>query len=245
MRIQRAARRQRRSRWLGCGCLGAAFGVVLVGLVAVIVIVPALPGLAARVAGLTARGSTDAVFADAPPPAVQVENAATPPDAVVILGDYGQASLDAAAGYYSVVTGFSGGVPTAVIGFTENSLMELCGLYADICDPTGGSFRNVRLDLRPGGAVVYADLLVPGLSVWQPVGVVLRLDAARRQFVVVGVDLGGTLYDLPPDALGEQVTQLANAGNDLLRRLELQAGGGRYAQPEVLIDDQTLTLVLR
>jgi hypothetical protein len=244
MRIQRAARR-RRTPWLGCGCVGIAVGIGLVGLVAVIVIVPALPGLAARLAGLTPRGSTDALFVDAPLPAVQVENPFTPPDAVVTLGDYGQVSLSADAGYYSVITGFSDGAPVAVVSFTENSLMDLCYQRADLCSGAGSSFRNARLDLRPGGAVVYADLLVPGMSIWQPVGVALRLDSARRQFVVAGVDLGGTLYDLPQDALGEQVTQLAGAGNDLLRRLELEAGGGRYGQPEVVIDDGTLTLVLR
>lgn len=247
MRIERATRRSSPLPLVGCGCAGILIGGTLVVVLALVVLLPALPGLAVRFAGFTPIGSTSGVFAAAPPPPeMQVQNPVAPGDAVLNLGSYGTQPLSADARYYSVTTGTSAaGAPVALVTFTENSLMELCHQRTDICSNTNSQYRNVRLDLRPGGAVVYADLRLPELGIWQAVGVALRLDASGRQFEVAGVDVGGTLYDLPPSGLGEQVAQIAAAGNDLLRQLELIAGGGRYTLSQVYIDDTTLTLLLR
>jgi hypothetical protein len=73
---------------------------------------------------------------------------------------------------------------------------------------------------------------------------VLRLDNSRRQFEVAGVDVGGVLYDLPPNDLGGRVNEVARVGNDILNQLTLDASGGRYALSEVQIDDNNLTLVM-
>jgi hypothetical protein len=94
--------------------------------------------------------------------------------------------------------------------------------------------------------VVYADVFVPDFGIWQAAGVVLRLDSSRRQFEVAGVDVGGTLYSLPPTGMADTtVMQVALTANDLLRQMTLEASGGRYVLSDVIIGETDLTLVLR
>ncbi|HEX2906225.1 MAG TPA: hypothetical protein VHO69_05150 [Phototrophicaceae bacterium] len=247
MRVQRVSRRNNKLLWVGCGCLGALGIMAVVTIIGVIVLLPALPGLAAQVAGLQPSGSTANVFAAVEPtPDVQLQNPVSPPDAVLNVSGADVQPLPAGTNTYTVTTGTnSDGAPVALVTFTESRLMELCYQRTQACSNTNEQFRNLNLDLRPGGAVVYADVLVPQLGVTQTIGVVLRLDSSRRQFAVAGVDISGTLYTIPPDTLGTQVAQIAQTGNDLLRQLELEAGGGQYALAEVYIDDTTVTLVLR
>ena len=122
--------------------------------------------------------------------------------------------------------------------------MQLCQQVSTLCSADNTQYRNVQFDLRNGGAVFYADVTVPGLGVTQRAGVVLRLrDAAR--FEVAGMDVGGTLYDVPPEAFGDLVNEVERTGNDILRQLSVQADGTTYTLTEVYISDELLTLVLR
>jgi hypothetical protein len=123
--------------------------------------------------------------------------------------------------------------------------MDLCYRRSDVCSNASGQYRNPRIDLRPGGAVIYADIYVPEVGIWQQTGVVLRLDGSGRQFEVAGVDMGGTLYALPSGDLGTRLAEVAQTGNTILSQLALQAGGGRYVLQQVRIDDNALTLVMR
>ncbi|MBK9748145.1 MAG: hypothetical protein IPO91_15405 [Chloroflexi bacterium] len=50
---------------------------------------------------------------------------------------------------------------------------------------------------------------------------------------------------MPPESFGTTITEFETRGNELLRQLSVQAGGGYYTLSEVIIDDQNLTVVLR
>jgi hypothetical protein len=228
---------------VGCGCLGitaAAIAFIAAGLIL-------LPGLALRFAGFAPKGSTADVFANVSPAAtVEVLNPITPAQAVVDFGTYGQQPIKTDASLYSVAVGQdNSGGQLATVTFTEPGLMDLCRQRADMCANTNAQFRNPSLDLRPGGAMIYAEVNIPQLNAWQRIGVALRLDTSRKQFELVGVDVGGALYGLPSGELGDKASELARAGNDMLRQLTLEASGGRYTLSEVRIDDDTLTLILR
>jgi hypothetical protein len=239
----------RRRNWmpvLVCGCLAAlAFGMVLVGAIVLLVVVPLLPGLALQSAGFTPRGSTAQVFANVPPvPTIQLQNPVAPTQAVISLGSLGTQELSQSQDS-AIALGTTGDGSAATVSFTEDGLMNLCRQRSEICSNANDQFRNANIDLRPGGAIIYADVFIKQYSLWQPIGVVLHLDSSRQQFVVSGVDVNGTLYGLPSGDLGDSVAQVAAKGNDLLRQLTLEAGGGHYSLSEVLIDDTTLTLVMR
>ena len=243
---------KRRNPWpfLACGCLGALAGTVIVAGIVVLLLLPALPGLALQFSGFKTKGDTETVFQSAPPAAsVAVQNAVEPQQVTVNMGTYGSQpiTIDPNQTQYEVAIGTSNtGTPLATVTFTEAGLLDMCHQRADICSNSSSEYRNARIDLRPGGGIIYADVYIPEFGLWQPIGVVLHLDSSRRQFEVSGVDVGGVLYDLPPSGtLRDRVLEVARVGNDILNQLTLDASGGRYALSEVQIDDNELTLVMR
>jgi hypothetical protein len=247
MRINRQPpRRRNQMSLLVCGCLAAiAFGVVLVGVVVIVLVVPLLPGFALQSAGFTPRGSTAQVFTNNPlSPTIQVQNPVAPAQAVINLGSFGSQELPQTQ-EATISLGTSAGASIATVSFTEDGLMNLCHQRSDLCSNTSDRFRNAHLDLRPGGAIINADVFIQEFGLWQPVGVVLQLDSSRRQLALVGVDVNGALYSLPSGGLGDTIGQIATKANEILRQTTLDADGGHYALSEVLIDDTTLTLVLR
>jgi hypothetical protein len=208
---------------------------------AIVVLLPMLPGLALRFAGFSPAGSTEQVFSGVvAAPTVQLENAVGIPDASVNLGEYGTVDLPA-----TVAVGNTSGGEAAVVEFSESQLMNLCYERSTVCAGGNGQVRNAQVDLRPGGGVVYADVYLRDVGIWQNVGAVFRLDSSGRQLEVVGVDVGGTLYSLPASVLGEQVQQALDEGNALLNQAVLEAGGGQYRLADVQINDQSITLVMR
>jgi hypothetical protein len=78
--------------------------------------------------------------------------------------------------------------------------------------------RNPWIDLRPGGAVVYADV---DLEIgWKRVGAVVMVDASGRQIEVIGVDIDGRLYSTPPDGqIAELAERVEFEANRALREL--------------------------
>ncbi len=225
-----------------CGCLaGISILAVVMCIGAVLVLGPMLPGLALRFAGFSPAGNTEQVFSGVVAvPTVQLENAVGIPDATVNLGEYGEVAIPA-----PVAIGNTGGGQAAVVEFSESQLMNLCYERSTVCTGGNGQIRNAQLDLRPGGGVVYADVYLRDVGLWQNVGAVFRLDSSGRQLEIVGVDVGGTLYSLPANALGEQVRQALDEGNALLNEAVLEAGGGQYRLADVQITDQSITLVMR
>ncbi len=246
MRIER---QRRRSNWplIGCGCATALTALLAIGGVGIVLLVALLPDITLQLSGFSPIGDTDSIFEQAAAlPTIEVMNPVTPPEVVVDLGAYGSQEIPAATNDYTVLTGStSDGAPLATVSFDEAALMNLCRERSDICHNENDQYQNVRIDLRPGGAVVYADVTVPNLGIQQTAGVVLRLDSTARQFEVEGVDIGGALYETPPGDMSLLVEDIERTGNDLLNQLSLRAGGSQYTLSEVRIDDSTLTLILR
>lgn len=243
MQIQRPPRRSNMLA-LACSCLGIAGLLAVVLVAAVIILLPLLPGLTLQFAGFQPKGNTEQALAAIPTPLpIVLQNAFTPPEAVVSLGVYG--TLPTTQDYTIAVGSNAAGARVATVSFTEAGLMQMCYQRTDLCSNTNPQYRNARIDLRPGGGIVYADVYVQQFGIWQPVGVVLRVDGSGRQLEAVGVDVNGTLYALPPNEISEQINQIVTGGNEVLRQLSLEAGGGRYLLTGVRVDDQTLTLLLQ
>jgi hypothetical protein len=239
----RVPRSRRRGLPLGlCGCFSAVIGLVVVlGITAVIIFLNR-PGLALVVAGFKPQGSTSQIFVTQPTvPPVQLENPVSPPQAAVNLGSSGTQELPA----NNVQTGSINGSAAATVSFTENDLMNLCHQRTTFCSDTNPQYKNVQIDLQPGGGIIYADVTVPQLGATQRAGVVLTLDASHRKFEVKGVDIGGTLYGLPPGDLGQRVLDVATKANELLQAASLQASGGVYNLSDIRIDSNTITFVLQ
>ena len=240
MRVRRSTRR---GVPLGlCGCLAAALvAIVILGIAAVIVFLK-MPSLALLAAGFKPQGSTMQVFSgQANTPPIQLDNAVTPAQAVVNLGSSGTQELPAS----NVQTGTINGSAAATVSFTEDDLMALCRQRTTFCSDTNAQYRNVHVDLQPGGGIVYADVNVPELGLAQTIGVALRLNASHRQFDVMGVDMGGTLYGLPSGDLGQRVLDIAAKANELLQAASLDAGGGVYALSDIHIDANSITFVMQ
>ena len=248
--VRPVRRRQTSLVAVGCGCFLLLGASALVILAAVLLFRPNLSGIVAQIAGLRSEGETAQVFDEVTPvPTIELLNPTQPADISLNLGEYGVRELDPNSNLYDFTLGeLPSGGQAAVATFSEAGLMELCRAQSALCSDQSPDprIRNPRIDLRPGGAVVYVDVTFPeygGLT--QTAGIVLTLDSTRRQFAFAGVDLNGSLYAVPPESFGTTITEFETRGNELLRQLSVQAGGGYYTLSEVIIDDQNLTVVLR
>jgi hypothetical protein len=255
--VKRYPARRRGLRWwqIGCGCLALSVGLCGAAFVAgIFILLPNMPEIAAQVAGMERQGSTDSIFAAAEsnpqPTQVQLQNASRPQQVTVNLGDYGGSQvISPSSARADVAVGSDAtGQQTAVVSFTESALMDLCRQQSAICNNSDPRFQNVRIDLRPGGAVIYADANVPtdyGFTIKQTAGVVLQLDSAQRRFVFAGVDLNGALFATPPGEFSGYVSEFEATGNNLLNQLTLDAGSGQMTLDSVQIDHSNITLILR
>ncbi|MAS38088.1 MAG: hypothetical protein CL610_29095 [Anaerolineaceae bacterium] len=249
-RIQRytpTGRNHQRAQW-GCGCVLAGAFTVLLAFTLLYMFWPTLTGAALQVAGLDRIGDTGSVFANVTvPPTAVVQNASSPQQVTVNLGQYGGGTVNVDQQHVDFVTGSTeSGTRIARASFTEAGLIAICVQQSPICQGGNNQYRNVSLDLRPSGAVVYADVNAGGFM-WQKVGVVLQLDSSRTYLNVSGIDINGGLYDyamLPADLVGS-VDEIARVTNDILRQLAVEAGGTQYVLTDIIIDDTTLTLILQ
>ncbi|PJF21199.1 MAG: hypothetical protein CUN56_12315 [Phototrophicales bacterium] len=254
IKIERYGKRHNRQTIpLGCGCSIIA-GFVLIFICGGLYMTGAFLPLILRLTGVESIGSTDTLFENIQPaPVISVQNAApVPPQVVVDLGTYGSENITVDSRSYTVVTGNTeSGSQVATATFTEEALLQLCAERTAACRPSGdGQFRNVTIDLRPGGAVIYMDVNT-GFN-WQRIGVVVQLDpGTNTTFRVIGVDVQGITYNpntLPlglGDAVMTAINQIEREGNAVLTQLALNAGGQRYTLNSVSIDETHLTLVLR
>ena len=92
------------------------------------------------------------------------------------------------------------------------------------------------VDLKPGGAVIYADL---DLEVGrQRVGAVFMLDASGRQFILAGVDISGQLYSTPPEGrIADLTSQLEAEGNRALDELIFIDPAGHLTIQTINLDE--------
>lgn len=248
-RIQRQPMRRRSTcSAAACGCL-SAFGLMLAVVIAGFFLFRSnLTGIAAQVMGFSQRGSTELLFESVTPiPTVQIQNPVEPPQIMVDAGQYGSQVLTTDSSLYRVQVGTdSTGAQAATVTMSEAAVQQLCRERSPVCGPNNPRYRNAQIDLRPGGAVVYADVAIPELgNVEQRVGAVLRLDSSGQRFQFAGVDLNGTIYDVPPQTFGDTVNELEQRGNDLLNQLRVDAGGTQFSLSQVSISDDSITVLLR
>ncbi len=239
MRVQRYNYSRRRSNASGCLILGTATLIVLLicGAVGLVILAPALPAILLNAAGFEAEGSTDSLFTNSSaPPAIPQGSA--PAQVVVDVGQFGSQNIDTTSVDVRV------GQDMATATFTESALLTMCRQVTPACNNADSRFRNITIDLRPGGAIVYADVTLPGIGITQRAGIVLHLNGAR-QFAVAGVDVNGTLFSTPPGELSDIVAEVERVGNDVLRQAGLRADGARYSVSEIYVDDIQLTIVWR
>jgi hypothetical protein len=124
------------------------------GIIAVIVLIPLMPSIAAQLMGFSPLGQTNDVFtsvSSAPPP--QLENPMPVPQVSVNLGSYGVYTLDANTDALQVSVADNGQAATAHV--TEAGIMDMCSQLSDLCQGGNPSYQNARIDLRPGGAIVW------------------------------------------------------------------------------------------
>lgn len=253
IKIERYGRR-RSSSYLPWGCgIGIFFGFVMVFACGGLYMSGALIPITLRLSGVDSVGNTDELFENIQPaPVVAVQNPAPVQQVVVDFGNYGNETVNVESRAYSVVTGNTDtGARVATATFTEEALLEICAERTAACRSGGdGQFRNIDIDLRSGGAVIYMDVNT-GFG-WQRIGVVMQLDpGTNTTFSVVGVDIQGTTYDpdsLPfglGDVVGSEISQIEREGNAVLAQLALNAAGQNYNLSSVSIDDNQMTLTLR
>ena len=257
MRIQRIQPgRQRQIQW-GCGCgVLAGFSVLLacIGLYAFGLLTPIILSLA----GVDRVGSTDDLLDTAPiaAPTVALVDPVPQARAVFDLGSYGEEILSTNSINYTVITGNTGDSAAApqiaTATFNEAGLLEVCRQRSPVCRGEDSRFRNVRFNLRPGGAIVFTEVNAGVL--WQRIGVVLRL-TGQQSFEVIGVDIDGSTYDvgslpafIPAETratINEAVADVDRIGNEVLDDLIVSTGSDNYRLQSIMIDDTQLVLTLR
>jgi len=246
MRIDRSGRRRTSLLPLACGCLAT------LGILSAIVLLGGylfLPQIVGMVTGLKPEGKTEAIFAAVTPqPTIALQNPTALPQITMNLGNYGQQTINADPQLYnfSVGTGANGQTTTTAV-FTEDGLMQLCFQRSTVCGPnsTDPRFRNARIDLRPGGAIIYADVTLPNSTVTVPAGIVVRWDTPSRKVVFTGIDLAGQLYTSPPQNLADTIASVEQQMNDLIQQAAVNIGSGHYTISDVMITDTNATLILR
>jgi hypothetical protein len=234
------------------GCV-VALGLCGITLVMSVVLAAALlPTLALQAAGFNPVGQTGQLFPTAAATLLPVA-AATPIAAQNIIlnaGQLGQQSLSGLSAPIEIVAGSMADAQTGMVDpvlqatFDENALLSLCYEYSAICNATGDAVRNARFDVRSGGVIVTAEVLIPGAGVWQNIGVVLRQSGAT-QLDVMGVDVNGTLYNTPPGELSALVAEAETTVNAILRQLTAQTGDTTYSLSEMHFAEGQVTLILR
>lgn len=206
--------------------------------------------LGLQAAGFEAEGDTADVFPEessAEPAPVIVEPQA-PEQFVVSAGSYGQETLPNNAGVQLQVGADDTGSELATITTGEDDILALCQQWSNICSSegqveSGFDIRNTTVDFKNGGMIVYADVKPEDTSAYQRVGMVMQLDGTT--LTVRGIDLNGTLFTTAPPDLQTLVDEAERVANDAIRQLAVSAQGEQYTLQDVIIDENTLTLLLR
>ncbi len=245
---QRLPNRRRRS---GCGpiMIIALLSLVIVAIVAAVIFVAMLPQIGARIVGLQPSGQTERVFIETRAPAVPdianvLPQARSIANQVQVNAGASSFTLDTSA--VPVQTGLSAsGVESAVVSLTEAEVNTLCRQRTTLCTTGDGQIRNASIDLRTGGAVVYAEFRIPETGLWQRVGVVVKINDQRNGLTVAGVDIDGTLYTIPNDGIATALYTLTGETNRLIQESVIAIGGQNYSIRELFADASRLTAILR
>lgn len=229
---------------LGCGCLGlGGIGIVITAIVAM-TIFPMLPSLVLSNFGLQEIGDTSEIL-NAPVPTIPaLMDVQTVGSVTLNTGSYSQTLSGAGTGYSIVIGDTESEMQRQMqVSFTEAGLLEQCQEISSICSTTGDRMRNASFDLRAGGLVINAEFEVSA-GIWQSAGLVVQLDSSN-QINIVGVEIAGSVFAPTSTDLGNLVNEAETRGNLFLQQLSANAGIENFNLATVIIDDTTLTLILR
>jgi len=227
----------------------AVGGFVLV--LALILFLPRLPNIVAQIAGLQSQGETAQVFANVTPVATVILNNIVTPDAVMVqVGTYGQSTLNnTRPQLYEFTLGQNAnGASVLRAEVSEQGVQDLCRQRSPVCAGTSPDLRvrNVQIDLRPGGAIVNADVTLPELGGFsQRVGVVLQWNSGTRRVEVAGIDLNGILYNQVPANLPIRFDEIEQIANDALTQTIAQINGQQYRLTDLTITENGLSVTLQ
>lgn len=234
----------------GCGLITLAIGCL-----AVVLFSDALVGVTMQVAGFEAEGRTENVLAQEVPanatPLPQIIDPVQPSDFSVSAGNYGQETVPNDAGASLAVGADETGQRLATVTASESDITALCQQWSPACTEQGITqneiaVRNVSIDLKPGGAIVYGEIQPEGVNnYWQRLGVVMQVDASGQALTVRGVDINGVLYSSPPAEMADLITRAENVANDAVRQLAVSAQGEQYTLEGISITETTMTVLLR
>ncbi len=250
MFLSRYDYRRRQARFtplLYVGCGTAALGLCAALFVVALLILPNPQAFVLQVLGFRSAGQTEAAFANQVVRSTPVLNQAAPVSQIVLsLPQIGQQTIIPDGERLQIDAGVDAvtAQQTLRAQTDEAGLLALCQQYSALCGEGDGQVRGVRFDLRPNGLIVYAEVFVSGLNVWQPVGIVFQQVVGQR-LGVIGVDVGGMLLVNPPAPYSELITQAEEAINQLIGSLGATAAGTAYTLQEIYLDDDQLTLILR
>ena len=249
-----------RRKWLIPGC-------AILAALAILVMIASIPAaLALRLAGFRSQGTTVDVLetqgAEAPPtiawPEVWGRGEAAEGD--LVPGTGGSQSLDSvtvdlwflAQPYALPVYQLSAeqvergqteaGSPVYFIEFDEESANAHLVQWFGENIQQQNRFRNPWVDLRSGGAVVYADV---NLQIgWKRVGAVLMVDGSGRQVQLIGVDIDGRLFSAPPDGqIAELIRRVESETNRVLRELTFVDPAGQLAVQAIDVTEDRIRIL--
>lgn len=239
-------RRTALAPFLYAGCAALVFGVCAAVTLVALLVLPNASGLALQVAGFHPAGDTSAVFSDqVVRPTPLIEQAVAASQITIRVPEIGERTLELDNAAFQASVGMDVDTAQTVLQAQadEAGLLTLCQQISAICSTGNDQIRGISFDLRPNGLIVNAELLIPTLNIWQPVGIVFQ--QVGQRLGVVGVDVNGTLYTDPPAPYNALVGQAETLVNDLMYQLSASVGGNNYTLSDVYLDDQTITLILR
>ncbi|MCS7071823.1 MAG: hypothetical protein NZM00_09985 [Anaerolinea sp.] len=217
---------------------------VIVGMIAA----PLLPSLLFRAVGLSPQGATDQVFQgqNIQRPSAPLDAAAVQTFTITGTG-IGNHTVTSTALAYRLYMGTDAvGSPAARLEISEASLNQLCRERFALCQPGSGPVIVDRIDLRPGGAVIYTSTSADqfdGLT--GSIGAVLQVDSTGRRLRLAGLDVNNQLYTLPDSLFGYRPLELEQLFNNALLAATVTAAGSDFRLDQISVIDETLIINLR
>lgn len=247
MKIERyqLGRRQTSPALIACGCLG--FGGIGIAIVAglAMFIFPVLPGMILSNFGLEEIGETTEILNQPVPTIPALMDEQTVGSMTMSTGSFSQTFEGTGTGY-SVIMGDTEDTMQLQmqVTFTEVGLLEQCQELTAICSSPGEyDIRNASFDLRPGGLVINGEFALPG-NIWQEAGLVIQVSGDNR-LDIVGVQIGDRVYAPTSTDLATLVREAESTANLFIEEMSARAGINNFNLSAVVIDDTTLTLIMR
>lgn len=128
------------------------------------------------------------------------------------------------------------------IAFNQEGINTYLNYWFSDAIQSEARIKDAWLDLRPGGAVLYADV---DLEVgWQRAGAVFMLDSSGTQLILAGVDIAGQLYSTPPEGrIADLAGQLEIEVNKALSSLTFIDTAGELTIQTIQISDDEVQVL--